>query len=95
MSVMDHHVVHFEASGRGKARCAPDPNYPRGIAIDSTRPGEASCLVGIPYPSPECGMVHIDCYLCRQTLSLTVAGRPDDPVSVKMPCNLSELRGVN
>ncbi len=78
------HTIEFVASGRGKARCAPDPAYPNGKAVDG---GFAvACLVELPYPAPECGVFHISCADCVSTLIVTAAGRSDDPVSVTMPC---------
>lgn len=85
---MAQHDVRFEASGRGKAQCAPDSRYPDGVDLDPTRPGEQSCLVALPYPAPECGMFMVDCHLCRMTVAITAAGRPDDPRSVRLPCNV-------
>jgi predicted RNA-binding Zn-ribbon protein involved in translation (DUF1610 family) len=80
------HVVEFIPSGRGKARCAPNPCYPDGIALDATNGAMVSCKVDIPYPSPECGIIIVRCKLCRYAAAVTVAGRPDDPVSIKLPC---------
>lgn len=84
---MQTHYVEFRASGRGKAQCPPDPAFPDGIALDACgeRPG---CHVDLPYPAPECGHFVITCVLCRMCVAVTAAGRPDDPVSVRIPCDM-------
>lgn len=87
---MAQHDVRFKASGRGKAQCAPNPAYPDGIDLDATRPDEQTCLIALPYPAPECGYFVVDCHLCRMTIMITAAGRPDDPRSVRLPCNVRE-----
>jgi hypothetical protein len=79
-------TVKFIPSGRGKARCAPDPAYPNGIELDISVEGKASCKIDLPYPAPECGMFCIHCSECDSNTLVTAAGRPDDPISVKMMC---------
>lgn len=81
-----NHSVRFAPSRRGKAQCLPDPDYPRGIAIDASDPGAPACLVSLPYPAPECGIWIVRCDLCPMSVAVTAAGRPDDPVSVRMSC---------
>jgi len=78
--------ITFTASGRGKARCQPDPNYPHGMAIDASSPSAPTCFTMIPYPAPECGLWIIECDECPMRLAITAAGRPDDPISVRFPC---------
>lgn len=84
------HRVEFRPSGRGKALCAPNPEYPNGIALDLTRPGVPTCLVVIPYPAPECGLWLVRCDECHLSIAVTAAGRPDDPISLKMECGERE-----
>jgi len=84
------HRVHFQPSGRGKAQCAPNPLYPKGIALDGSKPGQLSCTVTLPYPAPECGMWLVFCDQCPMSVMITAAGRIDDPVSVRVRCQLSE-----
>jgi len=84
---MSKHTVKFIPSGRGKAQCPADPRYPQGVALDSGL-GGPSCLVALPYPAPECGHFIVDCTLCGIIVSITAAGRADDPVSVNIPCRL-------
>lgn len=83
--------VKFVASGRGKAQCEPDPAYPDGKAIDASDGIGRACLVKLPYPAPECGVFYITCFTCRGIVAVTAAGRPDDPVSVNIPCRRDGL----
>lgn len=80
------HTVEFKPSGRGNARCEPDPNYPNGIAIDGAPNGEKYCFVELPYPAPECGLWMIHCRECKICVMVTAAGRSDDPISIRIPC---------
>lgn len=89
---MKHKIV-FRPSGRGKAQCPPDPNYPNGIAIDVCEPAEEGCVVPLPYPAPECGLWLVLCSECDMSVGITAVGRPDDPVSVKIPCR--KQRSIN
>jgi hypothetical protein len=87
------HTITFVPSGRGKARCPSDPAYPNGVAIDPVgHDAPAWCLVKLPYPAPECGVHRIDCSLCALQVLVTAAGRPDDPVSVRIPCNVRDAK---
>lgn len=75
----------FVPSGRGKARCKPDPAFPEGITVDAA--GAApSCTIALPYPAPECGYFKVQCQLCPRRVFVTVAGRADDPRTLIMPC---------
>jgi len=81
------HTVTFWPSGRGKAQCPPDPRWPNGIALDAHGDDQGpTCLVALPYPAPECGAHLIECALCGTKVAITAAGRPDDPVSVRLLC---------
>ena len=53
-------------------------------------PGVPSCLVSLPYPAPECGTHHIHCLICDQDIIVTAAGRPDDPISIRISCLISK-----
>jgi hypothetical protein len=79
-------TITFKPSGRGKARCAPNTDYPHGIAIDGATPGAPTCMATLPYPAPECGCWLIECDDCDLRLMVTAAGRADDPVSVRFDC---------
>ncbi len=71
-----------------KAKCAPNPEYPNGIAIDASNGANKSCSIKLPYPAKGCGQHKITCNKCKQTALVTAAGRPDDPTSVKLACRL-------
>lgn len=88
MPIETGHAVHFHPSGRGKAQCEPNLSYPEGIALDGSTAGAPSCTVKLPYPAPECGFWMINCHRCAMSLAVTAAGRPDDPISVKINCKL-------
>lgn len=81
-------TVRFASSGRGKAQCPPDPAYPNGIALPSPLPDAPNCAVELPYPAPECGYWLVECDTCQQTVMITAAGRPDDPISASIPCHV-------
>ena len=85
-AVSDTHEIEFIPSGRGKAQCDPDPNYPDGIALDCSSHGDRTCTVELPYPAPECGIWIIHCKKCGMSVAATAAGRLDDPISIRMRC---------
>lgn len=66
----------------------PNPDYPNGIDLDTSEGAETTCTVELPYPARRCGQYLIQCGLCGYTLLVTTAGRPDDPKSIKLPCNM-------
>jgi hypothetical protein len=68
-------------------RCKPNPNYPKGIDLDSSDGASATCSMELPYPAPRCGYHVVNCDACNQTVVITTAGRPDDPRSIKVACN--------
>ena len=82
----DQFSVKFVPSGRGKARCEPNPKYPNGVHIELSKAGVPSCATDLPYPAPECGMWDVACQTCGNHMLITAAGRPDDPRSVRFPC---------
>lgn len=85
--------IYFLKSGRGKPRCAPDPDYPNGKAITLPAHSIPSCTFELPYPAQECGAHIVTCLACGITVAVTVAGRPDDPVSVEIPCAPGGVKG--
>ena len=76
--------VTFADSGR-EPKCAPNPEYPNGQEVDLSFGGQF-CIAKLPYPAPRCGLMVIHCEKCGLTNAVTVAGRPDDPHTVKMGC---------
>jgi hypothetical protein len=85
---MSQFMVSFVPSGRGKAQCPPNPQYPNGIAITANKGNEPSCKAELPYPAPECGYHLVECALCNVSVGITAAGRPDDPISIEILCKL-------
>jgi hypothetical protein len=81
--------VTFIDSGR-EPRCAPNPAYPNGIDVDLSFGGKY-CLAELPYPAPRCGAMIIECDRCGLCNAVTVAGRPDDPRTVKMGCKAAAV----
>lgn len=82
------HQITFHPSGWGKARCAPDPEFPDGVWLDAADESKPSCLIELPYPAPECGMWFVECDQCEiGAVAITATGRPDDPRSVRINCN--------
>ena len=69
-------------------QCQPDPDYPEGRDVVYPIEGVATCKVDLPYPAKRCGMYVVKCPICGVSTGVTTAGRPDDPRSVTMPCNL-------
>ena len=82
---MNQFSVTFIDSGR-EPKCAPNPKYPNGMDVDAGDGGERTCSTDIPYPSPRCGLQLVTCLKCGYSIALTVAGRPDDPKRVTVPC---------
>lgn len=78
--------VTFLDSGR-EPQCKPDPNFPDGKPVNLVPSGiHKSCCRNLPYPAPRCGLYMIKCTKCGFTAAITVAGRPDDPRIIMMPC---------
>ncbi len=80
--------VTFLDSGR-EPKCKPDPAYPEGKAINLACDQFKSCTKNLPWPAPRCGVYAIECKVCGFSAAITVAGRPDDPRIITMPCALS------
>lgn len=91
MNEVDRFDISFRPNGRGKAQCAPNPNYPDGKNMDITK-GELGCLIELPYPAPECGIWVVKCKACGLKVGITAAGRHDDPRDVRVPCK--KIEGV-
>ena len=78
------HKVKWVDAGR-EPQCPPNPQYPDGIDIIESR-GENTCKVALPYPALRCGAYQVTCRACGRRVTVTTAGRPDDPKSVTMQC---------
>jgi hypothetical protein len=66
----------------------PDPQFPKGIALDVSGGAAQTCLVNLPYPAQRCGYYLVECERCGFRAMATTAGRPDDPRSIKLPCKI-------
>ena len=77
--------VTWRDAGR-EPQCQPNPDYPEGIAIDLAEGATLSCQTPLPYPARRCGAYIVDCRMCGLRVGVTTAGRPDDPVSLKVAC---------
>lgn len=82
-----HHTVVFD-DHRRDPKCKPDPRWPEGKDVDASGGSAITCTVAIPYPAPRCGLMVVTCSRCHLEVALTVAGRVDDPRSVRLACNL-------
>lgn len=80
--------VEFLDSGR-EPKCAPNPRYPSGMDVDLSHGATPVCVAQLPYPAPRCGAYVVECEKCGLRVGLTVAGRTDDPRTVKLPCKHS------
>ena len=84
--------VTFIDSGR-EPECKPDPAYPNGKLVNcATSPLVKTCTRNLPYPAPRVGSYLIRCIKCDWRGVVTVAGRPDDPSMITIPC---KAKGMN
>ena len=67
-------------------QCAPDPEFPSGKDVNIAAEGQVSCKTTLPYPAKRCGLYVVRCTTCGMSVSITTAGRPDDPRSLTIPC---------
>lgn len=75
-----------------EATSPPNPDFPEGVDLDTSRGANRSCRIELPYPAKRCGMYVVDCQTCRAQVAITTAGRADDPKSVKLACR---RKGMN
>lgn len=78
------HKVRWIDGGR-EPQCAPNPQFPDGIDIVETS-GPNTCKVELPYPAMRCGAYQVTCRVCGRRVTVTTAGRADDPRSLQMQC---------
>lgn len=83
-----HHDVLWVDGGR-EPKEEPDPDYPKGIDLDMTGTQQSSCTVSLPYPARRIGYYVVVCSRCLLRVSITTAGRPDDPRSARLPCQVA------
>jgi hypothetical protein len=79
--------IDWHDSGR-EPQCAPDPAYPNGIDIDASEGAATRCKSTLPYPAKRCGYFMVECRCCGIRVTITTAGRPDDPRSITLPCQI-------
>jgi hypothetical protein len=84
---MSHHTIEWMDRGRPPREPA-NPAYPDGCHINLLNGNEKSCTVELPYPTGHVniGTWLVTCTVCRLTVGVTAASRPDDPRSVTVPC---------
>lgn len=86
---MRHEVTWFDHER--EPQCAPNSAYPLGIDLDCTGGQSPSCKVSLPYPAKRCGVHFVKCLDCQSVVACTTAGRPDDPRSITMPCDMQNV----
>lgn len=79
--------IKWHDAGR-EPQCAPNPAYPNGMDVDVSDGATLTCLADLPYPAKRCGTYTVECEKCGLRIAVTTAGRPDDPRSVKIACNV-------
>lgn len=72
--------------GGREPQCAPNPNYPNGIDLDMSKGAAKTCTANLRYPALRIGHHIVTCPVCKQRVSVTTAGRVDDPKTVKLAC---------
>jgi hypothetical protein len=78
-------IIDWLDHGR-EPQCKPDPSFPAGVDVDFSRGAKPTCSAQLPYPARRCGMYIVKCTVCGWYATLTTAGRPDDPRSIKLAC---------
>lgn len=73
--------------GNREPQCSPDPSFPQGKDLDIAA-GATGCKVALPYPAKRCGYYVVTCEICGLSVGCTTAGRPDDPRSITIPCQM-------
>ncbi len=82
-------ALKIEWVDRGREpQCAPDPAFPKGKDMDVSGGAAQTCFTELPCPAPRCGLYVVKCEKCGLSVALTTAGRPDDPRSVKLACQM-------
>lgn len=80
----------FVGEGR-MPKCAPNPDFPNGTPCDMA-PGGIGCTIELQHPTPCCGVWIINCDICGYSVGVTAAGRPDDPSTIRIACQLGAPR---
>ena len=77
--------ISWHDAGR-EPQCQPNPAFPDGMDVDGSDEAKVTCWTALPYPARRCGHYLVECLICGLRVTLTTAGRPDDPRSLTMPC---------
>lgn len=80
-------IARFHPTGR-KATQPPHSEYPDGLVLDTTGGTGIGCAVDLVYPAECIGLWELRCNMCGVSLSLTAAGRLDDPRRVIIGCGM-------
>lgn len=86
----DQFIYNWRDSGI-EPKVAPNPEYPHGKAVDVSGGAAVTCTATLPYPAKRIGAHFITCRICGSVAACTTAGRPDDPSSIKMRCDITRL----
>jgi len=81
---MNHRIQWVDSKAEAEGR--PNLKYPLGIDLDMSKGQKEMCLVMLPYPAKRIGYYIIECPKCDLRVSISTAGRADDPRSVKLAC---------
>lgn len=79
---------------RRQATEKPNPKFPNGMPVNLAADNvlAKTCTRNLPYPAPRCGFYEITCRTCGIMVVTSVAGRPDDPNIITLPC---KAKGMN
>jgi hypothetical protein len=72
-----------------RPKVKPNPAFPYGLIMDCAGGAAETCEVALPYPARGIGSYTVRCDTCMVRVTLTVAGRPDDPARIILPCGRS------
>ena len=85
----DWEIKWISRDGGRKPQVMPNPAFPHGVDVDGSDHEKPTCQAALPYvlwPERGLGMLLIKCKQCGVTAGVTTAGRPDDPVSLRINC---------
>ena len=82
---MNNFKVEWHDSGH-EPQMKPNPAYPKGKPLDLSLGAAVTCTVDLPYPAKRIGHYIAECKICGLRVACTTAGRPDDPISMKLAC---------
>jgi hypothetical protein len=83
----DHCKIEFGGEQK-PPQCPPNQSYLSGMHIDYSMGAKKACVFDVP-AAKGTGFVLVECMKCGYRAATTVAGRPDDVRSVKIPCKIT------